>query len=141
MPTAAPPTVAALEAMITRIFELENAAVEARERKEQVATKQKKTETERVRVDAVTKATQKACRELQRATKTLEEEAARLSEESHTRRSKLTGKFDATIEDITSKYGDRVVAFPTRRPTRCTTSVALLRATQRGLDARHPLLT
>ena len=104
------PTVASLEALITRIFELENATAESRERKEQVAAKQKKTETERVRADAVTKATQQACRELQQAIKKLEEEAAVLSEESLTRRSKMTGKFDATIEDITSKCGDRINA-------------------------------
>ena len=42
-------------------------------------------------------------KEVAAATKAIEEENERLNEESLTRRSKLTGKFDQTIEDITSK--------------------------------------
>eukprot|EP00966_Prymnesium_polylepis_P264935 6120908-Prymnesium_polylepis.1 len=106
--SARAPTVASLEALIARIQALDNAAAESRDKVEQVARpRQRKAEAELSRVEAVNRATQQACRELQRSTKALEEEAARLTEESLTRRAKLTGKFDETIADITSKMSEQ----------------------------------
>ena len=98
-----------LAALITRIYEADHAAVDSRERAAQAAVDERKVEVERRRVEALGKSTQQACRDLQRSTKGLEDEAKLLRDSSAVRRSKLTGKFDKSIEDITAKMGEQTV--------------------------------
>ena len=103
--TTQPPTVVDIEALITRIFEADCLATRSRDAAAQAAVDQRKAEAEKVKMESLSRSTQAACRDLQHSTKVLEEDVARLREESLTRREKLTGKFDKTIEDITAKMG------------------------------------
>ncbi|KAL1528990.1 hypothetical protein AB1Y20_010311 [Prymnesium parvum] len=103
------PTKLELDELISRIAEIDAAAAESREETEVAERRGRKAQVDLMSLQSMNATTQQRCRELQRSTKLLQEEADRLHADSLARRSSLTGKFDQTIDDITKKISEQAL--------------------------------